>query len=72
MKIPLVQNRALWNERLDRAPDTAPPALRTRDDLIPRSCTVDEAVRASAPARTLQGTAPTRGGLAITAPDGLG
>ncbi|SOD86833.1 hypothetical protein SAMN06272765_4309 [Streptomyces sp. Ag109_G2-15] len=65
---------AVWNEWLVRAPGApAPaPALRTLDDLTPWSCTVDEAARAFAPARPLEGTAPTRWGLAFTAPDGDG
>ncbi|MGW0471105.1 hypothetical protein [Streptomyces coeruleorubidus] len=65
-------NGAVWNEWLVRAPGTEGPGLRTLDDLAPWSCTVDEAARAFAPARPLQGTAPTRWGLAFTAPDGQG
>ncbi|MFJ5037320.1 hypothetical protein [Streptomyces parvulus] len=60
---------AVWNEWLVRAPGAAPPDLRTLEDLGPWSCTVDEAARAFAPARPLQGSAPTRWGLAFTAPD---
>ena len=60
---------AVWNEWLVRAPDAAPPAPRTLEDLTPWSCTVDEAARAFPPARPLEGTAPTRWGLALTAPD---
>ncbi|CAM5550610.1 putative protein OS=Streptomyces parvulus OX=146923 GN=Spa2297_10295 PE=4 SV=1 [Streptomyces parvulus] len=60
---------AVWNEWLVRAPGAAPPDLRTLEDLAPWSCTVDEAARAFAPARPLQGSAPTRWGLAFTAPD---
>ncbi|MFJ5275293.1 hypothetical protein [Streptomyces parvulus] len=60
---------AVWNEWLVRAPGAAAPDLRTLDDLTPWSCTVDEAARAFAPARPLQGSAPTRWGLAFTAPD---
>ncbi|WP_330457661.1 hypothetical protein OIB37_12505 [Streptomyces sp. NBC_00820] len=60
---------AVWNEWLVRAPDAPAPGLRTLDDLTPWSCTVDEAARAFAPARPLQGTAPSRWGLAFTAPD---
>ncbi|MGQ5637266.1 MULTISPECIES: hypothetical protein [unclassified Streptomyces] len=60
---------AVWNEWLVRAPGAPPPRLRTLDDLAPWSCTVDEAARAFAPARPLEGTAPTRWGLAFTAPD---
>ena len=60
---------AVWNEWLIRAPGAAGPDLRTLADLTPWSCTVDEAARAFAPARPLEGTAPTRWGLAFTAPD---
>ncbi|MFI9253289.1 hypothetical protein [Streptomyces sp. NPDC053069] len=59
---------AVWNEWLVRAPDAPAPRLETLDDLVPWSCTVDEAARAFAPARPLEGTAPTRWGLAFTAP----
>ncbi|MEG3626554.1 hypothetical protein [Streptomyces poriticola] len=59
----------VWNEWLVRAPGVAGPRLRTLADLTPWSCTVDEAARAFAPARPLQGSAPTRWGLAFTAPD---
>ncbi|MEV6176202.1 hypothetical protein [Streptomyces sp. NPDC052015] len=65
-------NGAVWNEWLVRAPGAEPPALRTLDDLTPWSCTVDEAARAFAPVRPLEGSAPTRWGLAFTAPDGQG
>nr|WSY55181.1 hypothetical protein OG999_37020 [Streptomyces sp. NBC_00886] len=72
-------NGVVWNEWLVRAPHTQEPALRTLDDLTPWSCTVDEAARAFAPARPLEGTAPTLPhfaggppGLAFTAPDGQG
>lgn len=63
---------AVWNAWLVRAPGAEPPALRTVEDLTPWSCTVDEAARAFAPARPLEGTAPTRWGLAFTAPDAAG
>ncbi|CAL9544299.1 hypothetical protein [Streptomyces sp. enrichment culture] len=63
---------AVWSEWLVRAPGAAPPVLRTVADLTPWSCTVDEAARAFAPARPLQGSAPTRWGLAFTAPDADG
>ncbi|MDT0471175.1 hypothetical protein RM863_03375 [Streptomyces sp. DSM 41014] len=68
----LAPNGAVWNEWLVRAPGAPAPALRTLDDLTPWSCTVDEAARAFAPARPLEGSAPTRWGLALTAPDGDG
>lgn len=74
-------NAGVWNEWLIRAPGAPGPALRTLADLTPWSCTVDEAARAFAPARPMEGTAPTlphslkgMGGtpsrLAFTAPDG--
>jgi hypothetical protein len=68
----LAPNGAVWNEWLVRAPGAPSPALRTLEDLTPWSCTVDEAARAFAPARPLEGTAPTRWGLAFTAPDAGG
>ncbi|MEV6999622.1 hypothetical protein AB0N62_18285 [Streptomyces sp. NPDC093982] len=68
----LAPNGAVWNEWLVRAPGSEAPALRTLADLTPWSCTVDEAARAFAPARPLEGTAPTRWGLAFAAPDGEG
>ncbi|MGW1210505.1 hypothetical protein ACWD5F_12815 [Streptomyces sp. NPDC002499] len=68
----LAPNGAVWNEWLIRAPGAEPPPLRTLDDLTPWSCTVDEAARAFAPARPLEGSAPTRWGLAFAAPDGAG
>ncbi|WP_031476117.1 hypothetical protein [Streptomyces bicolor] len=68
----LAPNGAVWNEWLVRAPGAPGPTLRTLADLTPWSCTVDEAARAFAPARPLEGTAPTRWGLAFTAPDGEG
>ncbi|WP_328427963.1 hypothetical protein [Streptomyces sp. NBC_00443] len=68
----LAPNGAVWNEWLVRAPDSEAPPLHTLADLTPWSCTVDEAARAFAPARPLEGTAPTRWGLAFAAPDGEG
>ncbi|KUO22448.1 hypothetical protein [Streptomyces dysideae] len=68
----LAPNGAVWNEWLVRAPGTPAPPLHTLDDLTPWSCTVDEAAHAFAPARPLEGTAPTRWGLAFEAPDGRG
>ncbi|MGW1956486.1 hypothetical protein ACWCPI_27685 [Streptomyces sp. NPDC001920] len=68
----LAPNGTVWNEWLVRAPGAPAPELRTVADLTPWSCTVDEAARAFAPARPLEGTAPTRWGLAFSAPDGEG
>nr|WP_055565948.1 hypothetical protein [Streptomyces atriruber] len=65
-------NGAVWNEWLVRAPGAPGPELRTLDDLTPWSCTVDEAARAFAPARPMEGTAPTRWGLAFEAMDAEG
>lgn len=65
----LAPNGAVWNEWLVRAPGVPGPELRSLEDLTPWSCTVDEAARAFAPARPMEGTAPTRWGLAFTAPD---
>ncbi|MFF3910065.1 hypothetical protein ACFYZJ_29730 [Streptomyces sp. NPDC001848] len=65
-------NGVVWNEWLVRAPGAPSPKLETLEDLTPWSCTVDEAARAFAPARPLEGTAPTRWGLAFTAPDARG
>lgn len=61
-----------WNEWLVRAPGAPAPAPATLEDLTPWSCTVDEVARAFPPARPLPGTAPTRWGLAFTAPDAHG
>ncbi|MFD9906643.1 hypothetical protein [Streptomyces sp. NPDC059063] len=66
----LAPNGAVWNEWLIRAPGAPSPALRTLADLTPWSCTVDEAARAFAPARPMEGTAPTRWRLAFSGPDG--
>jgi hypothetical protein len=63
-------NGAVWNEWLVRAPSAAGPQLRTAEDLTPWSCTVDEVARAFAPARPMEGSAPTRWRLAFTLPDG--
>lgn len=71
-EILLAPNGAVWNEWLVRAPGATGPPLRTLDDLRPWSCTVDEAAHAFAPARPLEGTAPTRWGLKFTAPDSSG
>ncbi|MEU0737946.1 hypothetical protein [Streptomyces sp. NPDC006134] len=62
----------VWNAWLVRAPDAPAPRLTVLEDLTPWSCTVDEATRAFAPARPLQGSAPGRWGLAFTAPDAHG
>ncbi|MFI6655960.1 hypothetical protein ACIBL8_10685 [Streptomyces sp. NPDC050523] len=68
----LAPNGAVWNEWLIRTPGAPGPDLKSLEDLTPWSCTVDEAARAFAPARPLEGTAPTRWGLAFTAPDAAG
>ncbi|GAA0282218.1 hypothetical protein GCM10010302_20130 [Streptomyces polychromogenes] len=58
---------AVWNEWLVRAPGARGPVLETAADLLPWSATVDEVARAFAPARPMEGTAPTRWRLAFTA-----
>jgi hypothetical protein len=68
----LAPNGAVWNEWLIRTPGAPGPDLKTLEDLTPWSCTVDEAARAFAPARPLEGTAPTRWGLTFNAPDAAG
>ncbi len=65
-------NGVAWNEWLVRAPGAPSPDLRTYADLRPWSCTVDEVAHAFAPVRPLEGTAPTRWGLAFTAPERTG
>ncbi|MFI7102975.1 hypothetical protein ACIBK8_26890 [Streptomyces sp. NPDC050161] len=62
----------VWNAWLVRAPGAAAPDLRTTADLAPWSCTVDEAARAFAPARPMEGGAPTRWRLGCTVPDPAG
>ncbi|MZD06155.1 hypothetical protein GTW43_13790 [Streptomyces sp. SID5785] len=64
----LAPTGAVWNAWLVRAPGAPGPALRTLADLAPWSCTVDEAARAFAPARPLEGSAPTRWGLECSVP----
>lgn len=59
---------AVWNEWLVRAPGAPAPELRTAADLRPWAATVDEVARAFAPARPLEGTAPTRWRLLFDAP----
>ncbi|MET7882148.1 hypothetical protein [Streptomyces avermitilis] len=68
----VAQKGAVWNEWLVRAPGAPAPELRTSADLNPWCCTVDEVARAFAPARPLEGTAPTRWGLSFTAADAEG
>ncbi|WFB09733.1 hypothetical protein LRS74_23790 [Streptomyces sp. LX-29] len=60
---------AVWNEWLVRVPGAPGPTPRTAADLTPWSCTVDEVARAFAPARPMEGTAPTRWRLAFEAPE---
>ncbi|WP_399091377.1 hypothetical protein ACGH2B_19955 [Streptomyces sp. BBFR2] len=59
---------AVWNAWLVRAPGAPAPRLRSAADLTPWSCTVDEAARAFAPARPLEGDAPNRWNLRATVP----
>ncbi len=60
------------NEWLIRTPGAEGPGLGTVEDLTPWSATVDEVGRAFAPARLLEGSAPTRWRLAFEAPDASG
>ncbi|MET8784979.1 hypothetical protein [Streptomyces sp. NPDC004589] len=71
-EILVAPNGVVWNEWLVRAPGAPGPELKTLEDLTPWSSTVDEVARAFSPARPLEGTAPTRWGLAFTAPDASG
>ncbi|MDF4252764.1 hypothetical protein [Streptomyces sp. WMMB303] len=61
-----------WNAWLVRAPGVPGPLLRTVEDLVPWSCTVDEAARAFARVQPREGSAPNRQRLAFTAPDRTG
>ncbi|WP_405807578.1 hypothetical protein [Streptomyces sp. NBC_01187] len=63
---------AVWNEWLVRAPGAPPPRLRTVEDLVPWSCTVDEVARAFPPAWPREGSTPLSQQLACTAPDTQG
>ena len=65
-------NGIAWNEWLVRAPGVPGPVLETLDDLTPWSCTVDEAARAFAPARPLEGTAPDALGAGVHGPGHVG
>lgn len=60
----------VWNEWLVRAAGAPAPLLRGCADLAPWCCTVDEVARAFAPARPLEGDAPTRSRLLCTDPAG--
>ncbi|PWI44507.1 hypothetical protein [Streptomyces sp. ICBB 8177] len=55
----------VWNEWLVRAPGEPSPDLGGPQDLTPWSCVVDEVARAFAPARPMEGDAPTRWRLAF-------
>lgn len=72
LEVLAVPGGPVWNEWLVRAPGASPPRLRTVEDLTPWSGTVDEVARAFAPARPMEGSAPTRRRLAFTAPDAAG
>ena len=60
---------SVWNEWLVRAPDTTAPLLRTAADLRPWSCVVDDVGAAFPGARPLEGSAPSRWGVAFEAPE---
>ncbi|WP_254878472.1 hypothetical protein [Streptomyces sp. NA04227] len=68
----LSPNGTPWNAWLIRAPGTEVPPPSSLAELRPWAHTVDEIARAFAPARPLEGTAPTRWGLAFEAPDASG
>ncbi|ESP97109.1 Hypothetical protein B591_22501 [Streptomyces sp. GBA 94-10 4N24] len=59
---------ALWNEWLVRGPGGAPPVPGALDALRPWEYTVEEVARAF-PARPMEGSAPTRWRLHVTAPE---
>ncbi|WP_156722584.1 hypothetical protein [Streptomyces apocyni] len=65
----LSPDRTVWNAWLVRAPGAQAPRLESLTDLRPWSCTVDEVARAFPPARPMEGTAPTRWRLRVTAPE---
>ncbi|MER6500496.1 hypothetical protein ABT218_14150 [Streptomyces sp. NPDC001455] len=67
-EVMVAPNGAVWNEWLVRAAGAAGPELRAVEDLRPWSATVDEVARAFPPTRPMEGGAPTRWALAITAP----
>ncbi len=60
---------SVWNEWLVRAPGTTAPVLRTAADLRPWSCVVGDVGAAFPGARPLEGSAPSRWGIAFEAPD---
>lgn len=59
---------AVVNEWLVRAPGAEPPRPKDVADLVPWSCTVDDAARAFPPAAPLPPDAPSRARLALTDP----
>jgi hypothetical protein len=59
---------AVVNEWLVRAPGAEPPRPKTVADLLPWSCTVDDAAGAFPPASALPPDAPSRARLALTDP----
>ncbi|MFD3513970.1 hypothetical protein [Streptomyces sp. NPDC058657] len=60
----------VWNEWLVRAPGSPGPVLRTADDLVPWSATVDEVARAFPPVRMRDAGTPQRAHLEVTLPGG--
>ena len=58
----------VWNEWLVRTPAGNPPVLRTVADLRPWSCVVGDVGAAFPGARPLEGSAPSRWGVAFEAP----
>ncbi|MFC7329850.1 hypothetical protein [Marinactinospora rubrisoli] len=63
---------AVWQEWLVRAPGTPAPVPRHVGELRPWALVVDDVARAFAPVTPMEGTAPSRWRLALTAsgPDG--
>ena len=62
----------VWNEWLVRAPGTAPPVLRTVEDLQPWSCVVGDVGAAFPSAVPMEDSAPTRWAVSFDAPDADG
>jgi hypothetical protein len=63
---------AVWNEWLVRAPGTAPPVLRTVEDLRPWGCVLGDLGAAFPSAVPMEGSAPTRWDVSFDAPDADG
>ncbi|MFC4563361.1 hypothetical protein ACFO4E_15970 [Nocardiopsis mangrovi] len=66
----LVRDGAVGGTGAGGGGDAAAPRPRTAAELVPWSYVVDDVARAFAPARPLEGTAPSRWRLAFDAPEG--